>query len=313
MTKIKRIVSFLPSATELIYEFGKEELLFGVTHECKFPKEVQKKPKIITSAIDSENLTSKEINHKTCKMLNEGKEIFILDEINLKLAEPDLIISQETCEVCAAHSNQVRKALEILSKKPQIYSMDPHNIEEILQTVTELGEILEERKKADEIQTDLKTRISKVKKLQHKERPKVIALEWIEPFFTAGHWVPEMIEMAGGENLISKTGEHSKKINLEEILEADPDIILLMPCGFNAERTIEEYGKFLKENSSWNQLRAVKNGKLFALDADSFFSKPSIRTIKGLEILCKIIEPGTSKNFMTPENSYYNIMELIKN
>lgn len=313
MTKIKRIVSFLPSATELIYEFEKEELLVGVTHECKFPKEVEKKLKIITSAIDSENLSSKEINHKTCQMLNDGKEIFILDETNLKIADPDLIISQETCEVCAAHSNQVKKALEVLSKKPQIYSMNPHNIEEILQSVTELGDILDEGEKAEKIRLDLKSRILKVKNLQHKEKPKVIALEWIEPFFTAGHWIPEMIEIAGGENLISKTGEHSKKINLENILEADPDIILLMPCGFNAERTIEEYNKFLKENSIWNQLRAVKNKRLFALDADSFFSKPSIRTIKGLEILCKIIEPEITKNFRAPENSYYNIIEGIKN
>ena len=309
--KINRIVSFLPSATELIYEFGKGDLLFGVTHECKFPKEAQEKLKIITTSIDSENLSSNEINNKTCQLLNEGREIFILNEKNLRLADPDLIISQETCEVCAPHTNQVKKATEALSKKPQIYSMNPHSIEEILLTVTELGEIFGERKKAYEIRKNLEERILKVKNFQQKIKPKVIALEWIEHFFSAGHWIPEMIKLAGGENLISECGEHSKKISFKDICSDDPDIILLMPCGFSAERTIKEYNKILKENPIWNELKAVKNKKLFALDANSFFSKPSIRTIFGLDILCKIINPEASKNLKIPENSHFNIMELI--
>lgn len=313
MIGIKRIVSFLPSATELIYEFGKDDILFGVTHECKFPIEAQKKMKIITSVIDSEKLTSNEINSKTCKLLNDGKEIFKLNGKNLQMADPDLIISQETCEVCAAHTNQVTKALAILDKKPQVYSMDPHNLDEILSTVTKLGEFLGEQRKASEIRLNLENRISRIKKVQHKEKPTVVALEWIDPFFTSGHWIPEMIEMAGGINLISNKGEQSRKINFNEIQNADPDMILLMPCGFDSERTLKEYREVLNGNKKWNQLRAVKNNKVFALDANSYFSKPSIRTITGLEILSKIIEPKTSKHLVFPENSHYNIFESINN
>lgn len=313
MTRITRIVSFLPSATELIYEFGKEEMLFGVTHECKFPNEAQKKMKVITSVIDSEKLTSNEINNKTCQLLNDGKEIFKLNEKNLQLAEPDLIISQETCEVCAVHTNQVKKALAILEKKPDVYSMDPHNLNEILSAVTKLGEILGEQKKANEIRINLENRILRIKKIQHLEKPKVVALEWLDPFFTAGHWIPEMIEMVGGVNLISKRGENSKKINFNEIQNSDPDIILLMPCGFSSERTLKEYREILNGNKKWNLLRAVKNKKIFALDANSYFSKPSIRTITGLEILSEIIGPKTSKHLVVPENSYHNIFESINN
>jgi len=311
--KIERIVSFLPSATELIYEFGREDLLFGVTHECNYPKEAQKKMQVITSVIDSETLSSNEINNKTCQLLNEGKEIFNLDEENLRKANPDLIISQETCEVCAAYTNQVKKALKILSEKPQIYSINPHNLEDILSTITKLGKILGENKKANEIRINLEDRISKIKRFKFQEKPKVVALEWIDPFFTAGHWIPEMIELAGGVNLISKKGEHSRKMDLEEISKTDPDIILIMPCGFNAEKAIKEYNEILKDDDKWNQLRAIKTKSIYALDANSFFSKPSIRTITGLEILSKIIQPEKFSKLQVPNNSFCNMFDSIKN
>jgi len=302
--KIKRIVSFLPSATELIYEFGREDLLFGVTHECRYPQEARKKLQVINTEIDSEILSSNEINNRTCQLLTEGKNIFNLNEKNLVKANPDLIVSQGTCEVCAAYTNQINRALEILPRKPQIYTMDPHNLKEILTTVTKLGEILQESEKADRIRKNLEKHISEIIKATHKEKPKVLAIEWIEPFFTAGHWIPEMIECAGGMNLISKKEEHSRKINFDEIAESDPDIIILMPCGFNVERTIKEYNNILKNNKEWNQLRAIKSKNLFVVDANSFFSKPSIRTITGLEILAKIIHPEKFENVSIPKNSF---------
>jgi len=137
---VNRIVSFLPSATELLYEFGVEDKIYGVTHECRFPEEAISKPQVISSVIDSDKLSSNEINTQTCQLLNEGKDIFILNEKNLKDANPDLIISQETCEVCAAYTNQVNKALQIIDRKPIIHSMDPHNISEILDTVIQIKE-----------------------------------------------------------------------------------------------------------------------------------------------------------------------------
>ncbi|MFB5618498.1 MAG: cobalamin-binding protein [Candidatus Nitrosomaritimum aestuariumsis] len=304
---VNRIVSFLPSATELIYELGKQDKLFGVTHECKYPKEVNYKPRVINTVIESEKLTSKEIDSTTCKLLNEGKDIFVLDEDNLKKANPDLIISQETCEVCAAYTNQVNKAVKILETKPIIHSMDPHNMKEIIDSVTKIGEILECNQKAKEITDSLEKRISNIKKFTSTKKPKVLAIEWIEPFFTAGHWVPEMIEIAGGENMISKTGEHSRRLEIKEIKESNPDIIILMPCGFDTKRTISEYNQILKNDHIWNALNAVKNNEVFAVDANSFFSKPSIRTVEGVEILAKIIQPEKSVNLRVSENSFVHI------
>jgi len=305
--RIKKIVSFLPSATELIYELQAEEQLYGVTHECRYPKKAQGKPQVISSAIDSERLSSNEINNATCKLLQDGQDIFILNEEHLKKADPDLIITQETCEVCAAYTKQANKAIKILKKKPIIHSMDPHSLEEILSSVIEVGEILEKQERAEEIKNELSKRIDHVKTHSESKKPKVLAIEWLEPFFSAGHWIPEMIEIAGGSNLISKAGEHSKKITMQEILQADPDVIILMPCGFNTQRTIDEYNEILSKNQEWNKIKAVKNNAVFAVDANSFFSKPSIRTIIGLEILAKIINPENFERLNIPNESVVKI------
>jgi len=281
---INRIVSFLPSATEILYELESGDRLYGVTHECNYPENAKTKMRVIDSVINSDELTSKEIDKKTCQLFKEGKEIFILNEKNMLEANPDLIISQETCEVCAAYTSQVNRAIQVLQKKPLVYSMNPHDLEGIIESVKEIGIIIEKEKKAIKITDDLKERIHHIKSKTSKIRPKVLAIEWIEPFFTAGHWIPEMINYAGGNNLISQQGEHSRKLSIVEIIESDPDIIVLMPCGFDTFRTISEYNNILKENKLWNTLKAVKNKQIFAVDANSYFSKPSIRTITGLEI-----------------------------
>jgi len=304
---IKRIVSFLPSATELLYEFGVQDNLYGVTHECKYPLDAASKPQVINSVINSDELTSNEINTMTCQLLNDEKDIFVLNEKNLIKADPDLIISQDTCEVCAAYTNQVNKAVQILQRKPILHSMDPHNLHEIINSVTELGKILEKESKSKEITDILEKRIQNIKKLQNNKKPKVLAIEWIEPFFTAGHWIPEMIQIAGGNNMISKIGEHSRRLDIQEIIESDPDMIIMMPCGFDTKRTITEYNNILKENQTWNFLRAVKNNRIFAVDANSFFSKPSIRTIDGLEILAKIIQPENFESLKVSKGSFSQI------
>ena len=304
---VKRIVSFLPSATELLYEFGVQDELYGVTHECKYPKDATLKPIVINSVINSNELSSKEIDTMTCQLLNDGKDIFVLNEENLKNANPDLIISQETCEVCAAYTNQVNKAVQILQKKPILFSMDPHNMDEIVNSVIELGKIINKKEKSKEITDTLSKRIENIKKNHNSKKIKVLAIEWIEPFFTAGHWVPEMIEIAGGINMISKTGEHSRRLDMDEIVKSNPDIIVLMPCGFDTQRTIKEYEKFLKNKEQWKNLEAVKKNQIFAVDANSFFSKPSIRTIEGIEILAKIIQPEKFKNLRVSDRSFAHI------
>ena len=304
---INRIVSFLPSATELIYEFGIQEKLYGVTHECKYPNDALNKPRVISSVVNSENMTSKQIDTMTCQLLKEGKDIFVLDEKNLVSSNPELIITQNTCEVCAAHTNQVDKALKILEKSPKTHSMDPHNLDEIIASVTELGIILEIKQKAQEIVNSLEKRVELIKSIKNPLRPRVLAIEWIDPLFTAGHWVPEMVEFAGGENMISKSGEHSRKLSFEEISAINPELIILMPCGFDVKRTTLEYENTLNKNKEWAQLDAVKNKQVFAVDANSYFSKPSIRTIIGLEILAKIIQPEKFSEINIPKNSFSRV------
>jgi iron complex transport system substrate-binding protein len=185
--------------------------------------------------------------------------------------------------------------------------MDPHNLNEIINSVTELGKILGNEMKAKEIINSLEKRIQNIKKIENNKKPKVLAIEWIEPFFTAGHWIPEMIQIAGGINMISKIGEHSRRLDFQEVIMSDPDIIIMMPCGFDTKRTILEYNNILKQNKTWNSLKAVKNDQIFAVDANSFFSKPSIRTIDGLEILAKIIQPDKFEDIHVSEESFSNI------
>ena len=303
----KRIISFLPSATELIYELGAQEKLFGVTHECNYPTEAASKPKVIESVFEPEKMSSKEIDEKICDLSEKGEDIYKLVTQNVSDAKPDLIISQEICEVCSAYTNQVKNAIEILDEKPEIYSMSPHDINGILKCVTDIAEKINEEKRGNEIVNSLNSRINRIKDVKISKRPKVLAIEWINPFFTSGHWVPEMIEMSGGENMITKKGEHSRKMEIEEIEKENPDVLILMPCGFDVQRTVSEYEKYLKNDLRWNELRAVKERKVFAVNANSFFSKPSIRVITGIEILAKILHPDNFTELEVPNNSFLKI------
>ena len=303
----KRIISFLPSATELIYELGAQEKLFGVTHECNYPSEATSKPKVIESVFEPEKMSSREIDEKICDLSEKGEDIYKLVTQNVSDAKPDLIISQEICEVCSAYTNQVKNAIDILDEKPEIYSMSPHDINGILKCVTDIAEKINEKKRGNEIVNSLNSRIDKIKDVKISKRPKVLAIEWINPFFTSGHWVPEMIEMSGGENMITKKGEHSRKMGIEEIENENPDVLILMPCGFDVQRTVSEYEKYLKNDLRWNELRAVKERKVFAVDANSFFSKPSIRVITGIEILAKILHPDNFTELEVPNNSFLKI------
>ena len=305
--KVKRIISFLPSATELIYELGAQERLFGVTHECDYPSDASNKPRVIESIFEPEKMSSQEIDDKICELSERGEEIYKLITENVSNAKPDLIISQEICKVCSAYTNQVKNAIDILEEKPEIYSMSPHNIQEILRCVSDIAEKIEEEERGEEIVNSLNTRINKIKKVPISNRPKVLGIEWIKPFFTAGHWVPEMIENSGGINMITKNGEHSRKMDITEIENADPDVLILMPCGFGVQRTVSEYEKYLKDNSRWNKLRAVREKRVFVVDANSFFSKPSIRVVTGIEILAKILHPEIFTDFEVPTNSFSKI------
>lgn len=304
---IQRIVSFFPSATELLYELGVGNKVYGVTHECLYPEDAKSKPRVISSVFNPDIMTSKEIDDKIVELVKNGKEIYKLDEEKLKEAKPDLIISQDTCEVCSAYSNHVAKALNLLDKKPEIHPLDPHDIDGILDSIKGVSKKIGKEEKGNEIIQSLKSRIKVIQSKNFKTNPKVLALEWLEPFFTSGHWVPEMIEIAGGKNEISSKGEQSRKMSFEEMEQSDPDLIILMPCGFHTKRTILEYEKILLNNPRWKNLRAVKEQNVFAVDANSYFSKPSLRTITGIEILAKIIHPEVFVNEKNSEESFKQI------
>jgi iron complex transport system substrate-binding protein len=299
----KRIVSFLPSATELVYELGAEENLVGVTHECLYPQGAKTKLRVINSVFDPEKMTSKQIDDKVSELAREAKDIFTVNEDNLKKADPDLIIAQGMCAVCSAYTNEINKALQILQQRPQVIVLDPHTVGDILDSVTIIAQKIGKQREGEKLVESLKKRIDFIKS-KYTKNPRVLCIEWVEPFFTSGHWVPQMIEIAGGINSISVTGEHSRRMTIDEVEKADPDIIVMMPCGFDTKRTVLECAAVLQNNQRWKNLRAVKNNQVFAVDANSYFSKPSIRTITGIEILAKIIHPREFSDLEIPENSF---------
>ncbi|HJU13507.1 MAG TPA: cobalamin-binding protein [Candidatus Nitrosotalea sp.] len=301
-----RIVSFLPSATEILYELGVGDKVLAVTHECNFPSESRSKPKVIHSAFDPAKMSSKEIDKKVEELMKSGNDIYVLDEQVLRNANPDLIIAQGICEVCSPHTREVEKALSILQSKPEVLILDPKNLDDILDNIVEVGVKVGRQKEAKEFVSRLQARINRVKETRKGALPKVLCIEWLDPLFTAGHWVPQMVELAGGINGISKTGERSRKMDLDEVAGFDPDIVILMPCGFGIKRTLEEYEKLL-ENKKWKKLRAVKEGQVYAVNANEYFSKPGPRTVTGVEILAKIINPDTFRDIEIPKNSIQKI------
>ena len=303
----QRIVTFLPSATELIYSLGAEDRLFGVTHECNYPSDAKTKPRVISSVFDPASMSSKQIDDKICQLMSEGKEIYSLNKENLLSAKPDLIISQNICEVCSAHTEHVNMAVEMLEKKPEVYTMDPHDVSEILTSIKDISKIIGKEKEGNGLIDSLSKRLEFVKSKTFEKKQKVVAIEWVDPFFTSGHWIPEMIEVAGGENLISSEKMPSRKMKLEEIKEANPDIIVVMPCGFDVKRTVNEYKKALAGNPEWNELKAVKENNVYAVDANSYFSKPSLRTITGIEVLASIFHPDVFGDLQLPEDSFMKI------
>jgi iron complex transport system substrate-binding protein len=301
-----RIVSFLPSATEILYLLGSQDQLFGVTHQCNFPPEAKNKPQVIKPVFDSESMTSMQIEKKIQELSRLQKDYFIIDFELLKEIRPDLIISQGLCEVCSPHTKETDKAIRYLDEKPQTLVLDPHNVDDILQNIIDVAKTVGKETDGRQIRASFTKRIENISTTFKSNKPKVICLEWFDPFYICGHWVPQMVEIAGGINGISITGERSRKMDFSEIVEFDPDILILLPCGFDLGRIIIEY-ESLSHNQQWNSLRAVQTDMVFALDALSYFSRPSPRIITGIEILAKIFNPQPFSNLTTPSNAYVRI------
>ena len=301
-----RIVSFLPSATEILYELGVGDDIVGVTHECNHPEQAKSKPRVIHSSFDPDAMTSQEIDNKVVDLMHSGNDIYILDDEILKKANPDLIVAQGICEVCSPYTKEISRAITILDNKPEVLILEPRNLEDILQNILDVATKVSKLKEGQSFVDSLKKRITFIQSKPKTSKPKILCVEWLDPLFTAGHWVPQMVEMAGGVNGISSTGDQSRRMEIDETIKLDPDIIILMPCGFDIKRAILEYEK-LANNISWKSLAAVKKGQVYAVNANEYFSKPGPRTVTGLEILAKIIHPELFTDLKIPDGSFQKI------
>ena len=305
---LKRIVSFLPSATETLYKLGAGSQIVGVTHECNFPPQAAKKPHVIRPSFDPSTMSGREIDSKIAELVHSGKDIYIVDDETLRHARPDLIVAQGLCEVCSPFTKEISRAVNILgSSKPDVLVLDPHDLDDILVSIMDVAEKIGKVQQGRKLVSSLQKRIDKVRAMKTKSRPKVLCIEWLDPLFTAGHWIPQMVEYAAGTNGISFTGEPSRRMDIDEAIKFDPDIIVLMPCGFDISRTIKEL-PILKNNEKWKSLRALKSGNIYAVNANAYFSKPGPRTVVGLEILAKILHPEASQHIRVPKGTFRKIV-----
>jgi len=308
-----RICSFLPSTTEIVYELGLGDSLVGVTHECNYPPEVKEKKVVIMSFLDHKKLSSKEIDDLVTKNAIEGKSTYLVDKDALKEANPDIILTQKLCEVCAVSGNQVMEAVQVLGHTPEIISLEPTTIYEIFDTIITIGEATGTKEKAIEITDKLQARVQRVRSQleNERDRPRVFCLEWLDPPFVGGHWVPEMVEIAGGENGLGEAGEPSFKATWEEIADFAPQMLFIMPCGFDIEKTIDELDVATSKDE-WFSLPATNKVEIYIVDANSYFSRPGPRIVDGLEILAKAIHPEVIKNYSPPPESIINLRNYMQ-
>lgn len=314
MVKFHNIISFLPSATEILFELDLGDYLKGVTHECTYPKQALNKPKIISPSINFNNLDSFEIDEKVKNMTLRNEPMFILNSGKIIEIKPDLIFSQNLCSVCAPFDKEIKETYRILGYEPKNIVLNPKTLNQIVESIDLIGREVGNHDKAKSLCHNLETRINKIifhfkeslNNKRIKRRLRILCLDWINPFYLAGHWVPDMVNIAGGENLIGYSGSSSRSISIEEISMCNPDKIILMPCGFDIDRSLSDY-TFLKENEVWNSLKTVKDREVYLVDSKSYFSKPSPRIVNGIEILCKILYPDIFEKIQIPKSSFIRL------
>ncbi len=287
----KKIISLIPSATEMIFALGAEEFLVGRSHECDFPAESASIPVCTSSSINNE-LSSKAIDEAVKAKVWNALSLYHINIDLIKQLQPDLIITQDQCKVCAVHLSDLESMLmDELGYSPKIISFHPHSLSDFFGNFQELASALNKEKEADIMLEDWNDRIEiikhKVKFVKH--RPRIACIEWMEPLMVAGHWTPELLEFAGGETVLSDKFNDSKYISFEQLAEADPDGIIIAPCGFDLERTKQELDLLLNQES-WKKLRAVEKGHVFIADGNAFFNRPGPRLIDTAEILAEILQ-----------------------
>ncbi len=287
-----RIVSLLPSATEILFALGLDREIVGVSHECDFPPQARTKPVVIHSRIPRDT-SPLEIDRLVREHVARGESLYAVDVETLKKLAPDLIITQDLCHVCAASPDDLASALACFDRRPEVLCLNPQDLGDVWRDILWVGEETRRGPQAEELLKQIGTRLNAIEAQLPSpgERPRVAFLEWLQPFYVSGHWVPEMIHRAGGEDVFGKARTPSFRIAVEDVVSAAPEILLVACCGYSAEQACHEY-RSMTFPEEWGAIPAVRNGRVFALEASSHFSRPGPRLVTGTETLAKLFHPA---------------------
>jgi iron complex transport system substrate-binding protein len=282
-----RIVSLVPNGTEILFALGAGDLVVGVSHECDYPEEARRRPVLTGSAL-SPGMSAAEVDAAVSAQVGSGQSLYTLDEARIAELAPDVIVTQQLCPVCAVSTGQVDGAVRPLPRCPEVVSLDPRTLGDVFADIRRVGEITGRTAEASALVTELERRLEAVRAaVAERPRPRVLALEWLDPPFAGGHWVPEMIGLAGGIDAIAQPGDHSERLTWDRIAAVDPDVIVAMPCGFDEAGAREQIAA-IADRPEWRSLRAVREGRVHAVDANGCFSRPGPRLVDGIERLAAI-------------------------
>ena len=294
-----RIVSLLPSATEIVYALGLGDELVGRTHECDFPSDVADVPVMTSDLGGVPNATSREINDRVAHSIHGGSSIYALDLEALSAADPDLILTQELCSVCAVSYREVSDAVRRLDSDATVVSLEPTSIEGILNTISTVGAMAEAEDEAVGLVEMLRERLARIENRVLERRlagiaaRRVVCLEWLDPPFASGHWVPEQVRRAGGWDLLGALGQPARETTWMDVRDVEPEQLLLMPCGFDAPKTADEWLRGRASRPAWLEgLKAIRDGATYALNGSAYFSRPGPRVVDGIALLAELFDPG---------------------
>jgi iron complex transport system substrate-binding protein len=289
-----RVISLVPNGTEILFAVGAGDLVVGVSHECDYPPEARTRP-ILTGSALTPGMSAAEVDAAVSSQVGSGLSLYTLDEARIEELAPDVIVTQQLCPVCAVSTEQVNGAVRPLARCPELVSLDPQTIGQVFADIRRVGEVTGRTAEAEALLASLEERLAAVRAaVETRSRPRVLALEWLDPPFAGGHWVPEMIDLAGGEDVIAKPGDHSARLTWEEVAAADPDVIVVMPCGFDEAGAGGQIAT-IADRPEWRSLRAVREGRVFPVDANGCFSRPGPRLVDGIERLAAIFQTTNSR------------------
>ncbi len=292
-----KICSLLPGATEVVAALGQADCLVGISHECDYPPEVKNRPVMVRALLDPERGSSRQIDGQVRDAVQTGRRLYELVESLFVRAQPDLVITQDLCHVCAVTPDQLERAIGALRAQPRLLSLNPTRIEDVLHDVEQIGSAIGRDAEGHALASDLRARLLSLKErvASSEARPNVVCLEWVDPFYAAGHWVPEMVAFAGGYDPLGSPGLPSQHITWEQIQASAPEVLVFMPCGFSLDRTLRELDS-LSMPPGLENLPAVRNGAVYAVDASSYFSRPGPRLVEGVAILAAVCHPSAFGN-----------------